>query len=614
LITRRPPSTRLLALLLSLPLVLLAAAGVWVVRAERARVEAEWRAEAERRRDGLLAELPVEVMPHIHDPAASVLQNQLADRGYTIARWLIRGMDPPPTGRGWQAYEQLQNLIREGRREEARNAVEAPDLSLPPGIGMDEYSPSGTPLLLLISCAQLELAEPDMKTYHARGLVNTAVGFPSTLTGRIVQNALVHLPEEERSEWELKAQEAERVLAGAEDIARQLRVIGRLPSVLETYDNVRVSPTPGEWTAIGLVRHSDSRSVQVIPYDDLHDLMQPLVQRFSAATGSLAFTPQIAWYNGVIHASRGVELATGTKGAWRVWIFAPSPAALEAAVAERIGFLTWVFAGMLLVVAAAMWLTFRAFRKQAELARLQSEFVASVSHELRTPVSSIGVLAERLEEGKADAEQTTQYHRFIAREGRRLAALVDNVLDFSRIESGRKAYDFEHTDVPRLVRETAALMRPHAEEKGLTLTEEIHEVPEHLWPPVDAVAVRQALVNLIDNAIKFTPAGGEVTVKFGALDRDVLIHVRDTGIGIPPAERAKIFERFYRVDNGLRRETTGAGIGLSLVRHVAEAHGAKISVASEAGRGSVFTLRFPSAIPGPNGTDAVTMHRRSDKS
>ena len=276
---------------------------------------------------------------------------------------------------------------------------------------------------------------------------------------------------------------------------------------------------------------------------------------------------------------------------------------------ERTGFLKWVIANALLVVAVAMWLTYRAFKKQAELARLQTEFVASVSHELRTPVAGIGALAERLESGKADAAQTAEYHRMIAREGRRLAALVENVLDFSRIERGAKAYDLDHADLPRLVRETAALLRPHAREKGLALLEEIDDVPEHLWPPVDTVALRQALLNLLDNAIKFTPAGGTVTVGFGwdgtdttdatqktGTDGAMRLFVKDTGIGIPAVEQARIFEKFYRVDNGLRRETTGAGIGLSIVRHIAEGHGARVGVESEVGKFSVFSFHFP-AVP-----------------
>jgi two-component system phosphate regulon sensor histidine kinase PhoR len=124
------------------------------------------------------------------------------------------------------------------------------------------------------------------------------------------------------------------------------------------------------------------------------------------------------------------------------------------------------------------------------------------------------------------------------------------------------------------------------------LTENIQDMPESLWPPVDATAIRQALVNLLDNAIKFTPAGGAVFVDFTADNGSVALSIRDTGIGIPPSEHSKIFERFYRVDNGLRRETTGAGIGLSLVKHIIEGHGGKVRVESQAGQGAVFSMGF----------------------
>jgi signal transduction histidine kinase len=322
------------------------------------------------------------------------------------------------------------------------------------------------------------------------------------------------------------------------------------------------------------------------------EVLMPIVQRYNGMEPGGLFGIKITWCGRDAIFARGDELSVRESWPWRVVITLASPGLLASKAAERTAFLTWILAGVVLTVAGAMWVTYRAFRRQAELTRLQSEFVASVSHELRTPVASIGVLAERLEEGRADAVQTAEYHRFIAREGRRLAALVDNVLDFSRIERGAKGYEFEHVDFPRLVSETAALMRPHAEEKGLTLTEDIQEVPEDLWPLVDAVAIRQALVNLLDNAIKFTPSGGTVRVEFSARNRHVTIQVSDTGIGIPASEHTRIFERFHRVDNGLRRETTGAGIGLSIVKHIAEAHGARVTVESEAGRSSVFSIQF----------------------
>jgi len=135
-------------------------------------------------------------------------------------------------------------------------------------------------------------------------------------------------------------------------------------------------------------------------------------------------------------------------------------------------------------------------------------------------------------------------------------------------------------------------MRPRAEEKGLSLVETIADVPEAHWPAIDALA----LVNLLDNAVKFTPTGGRIELSFSEDHGAVVFQVSDTGIGIDARERSRIFERFYRVDNGLTRETTGAGIGLSLVHHIAEAHGARVHVESEPGQFSSFTLRFP-AVP-----------------
>jgi signal transduction histidine kinase len=143
-----------------------------------------------------------------------------------------------------------------------------------------------------------------------------------------------------------------------------------------------------------------------------------------------------------------------------------------------------------------------------------------------------------------------------------------------------------------------------AEEKGLILTEEFQEVPEDQWPLVDAVAIRQALVNLLENAIKFTPSGGKVTIGFGAANGAVVLRVRDTGTGIPKGEHRKIFERFYRVDNGLRRETTGAGIGLSIVKHIALSHGGRVTVESETGKYSVFSIQFPKVHPPPRSKKA----------
>jgi two-component system sensor histidine kinase SenX3 len=222
---------------------------------------------------------------------------------------------------------------------------------------------------------------------------------------------------------------------------------------------------------------------------------------------------------------------------------------------------------------------------------MKSQFVASVSHELRAPVASIRLMADALEAEKVPPETAKEFHRLIAREGARLSTLVGNVLDHARIEQGRKVWKMEPCDLSSLVADTVRVMEPLAQEKGIELKVDFSAVQA----TVDADAIQQALVNLLDNAIKFSPPGTTVTTLL-ALDeesRSWRLSVRDEGPGIPKEEQSRIFERFYRPGDELRRETQGTGIGLSLVKSIAEAHRGAITVESEPGKGSNFTLTFP---------------------
>ena len=220
---------------------------------------------------------------------------------------------------------------------------------------------------------------------------------------------------------------------------------------------------------------------------------------------------------------------------------------------------------------------------------MKSDFIASVSHELRAPIASIRLLAENLQSGAASGErQLGEYHRLIADECRRLSILIDNVLDFARIEQDRKVCRFAETDLEALVRDAVQLMQPRA---GGRIDVEL----DALAPPVcDGLAIQQALVNLLDNAIKFSAAGTKIAVRVRAAPNACWsLSVEDQGKGIPPAEHRKIFERFYRIGTELRRETQGAGIGLSIVKHIVEAHGGKMEVRSQAGAGAAFTMVLP---------------------
>ena len=261
-----------------------------------------------------------------------------------------------------------------------------------------------------------------------------------------------------------------------------------------------------------------------------------------------------------------------------------------------------LFAGLILGTAfaalAGLVAARRAFYRQLELNEMKSNFVSSVSHELRAPIASVRLMAENLERGKIpEAPRQREYFGFIVQECRRLSALIENVLDFSRIEQGRKQYEFEPTDVLAMARTTARLMAPCAAEKGVKLeTDGVEPPAAPIELNVDGRALQQALVNLIDNAIKHSPAGETVTI--GVERREgtapvVGLYVADHGPGIPAEEHDKIFERFYRRGSELRRETQGVGIGLSVVRHVVAAHGGRVLVQSAAGQGSRFTIELP---------------------
>jgi signal transduction histidine kinase len=266
----------------------------------------------------------------------------------------------------------------------------------------------------------------------------------------------------------------------------------------------------------------------------------------------------------------------------------------------------------------------RAFHRQQLLAEAQSRFVSSVSHELRAPIGSIRLLAEGLESGRISGpDKQSEYFALMGQECRRLTALIENVLDFSRIDQGRKQYEFEPTDVVALVCQTVRLMEPQAVERQVTLNLQLpvadhgsrtadHETTgSHPQPVLDGRAIQQALVNLIDNAIKHAPPHSTVEVGL-AFERLVQppaqppapavapsaplrlrIWVGDSGEGIPTSEHEKIFEPFYRRGTELRRETHGIGIGLSLVKHIVEAHGGRVTLESEPGRGCKFALHIP---------------------
>ncbi|MFC7336827.1 sensor histidine kinase [Haloferula chungangensis] len=240
----------------------------------------------------------------------------------------------------------------------------------------------------------------------------------------------------------------------------------------------------------------------------------------------------------------------------------------------------------------ALYVIHRTVTRERRLAELKSQFVASVSHELRAPLGSIRLMAESLQQGRVS--KPAEFHTLIAREGARLSHLIENVLDFARIEEDRKQYHFEECDLSALLRDTLRLMQPLAEDRRVQLA---FDIPD-LTATVDPSALQQALVNLVDNAIKFSPVRGVVDLRAkSGEDGRITISIIDQGPGIPKSEQKNIFQRFHRLGNELRRETQGTGIGLSIVKHIAEAHGGSITVESTPPNGATFTLTIPAQTP-----------------
>jgi len=239
-------------------------------------------------------------------------------------------------------------------------------------------------------------------------------------------------------------------------------------------------------------------------------------------------------------------------------------------------------------------LTIRATDREARLAQAKSNFVANVSHELKTPLSLISLFSEILELGRVNKEEKkAEYYGIIRHESRRLNKTIDNILDFSRIEAGRKTYQLVAGDVAAVIDSVLSTYRYQIINSGFDIQTDIQ--PD--LPPVliDRDAIAQAISNLLDNAIKYSGKVKQISITARVLGSQLSIVIADHGAGIPRAEQAKIFEKFYRVGNGLVHDVKGSGLGLSLVKHIIEAHGGAISVDSDEGKGSRFTILLPLA-------------------
>ncbi len=265
-----------------------------------------------------------------------------------------------------------------------------------------------------------------------------------------------------------------------------------------------------------------------------------------------------------------------------------------------------VIVTMFLVIVAAVVFSLRFMLREMELAELKSTFVSNVSHELKTPLALIRLFSETLEMDRVpDPEKRRDFLRVIHKESERLTHLINNVLDVNRIEQGRKTYRIQPTDLAAVMRETLDAYDYQLRQQGF---DSEFRLARDLPPvPADPDAMTQALINLLDNAIKYSKESKFLRVELRREDGSAVIAVTDHGVGIPTREQARIFEKFYRVEKSLVHDVKGSGLGLALVKHIVDAHGGRIAVASRPGEGSTFSIHLPlketAPKPGADGSD-----------
>ncbi len=535
-------SLRWLTLALLIPLVVL---GVLAWLGTRAQVKAAWSSREEARVAGSFA--------------ADTLTRELAAAVETVLIY----PDPPVPGPPAAANDVLNGSDLDALRRLRDN----PDAGL---------SPAGLPRRVLAGFRVCEIVNGAKDRQALLGIATR--GAPSVLTPIVIEGKF--------GLSSLDAARDGRASGPSLDWARDERarkVLRKHPAL--AVGGAWISENGRTWWM-----SAEEGGLRTIPPEKLELVLAEVEDRLPAWAG-LRFASRKA-------AGEALAIApVDFPGAGSLEIVAMRPKLFEAAARQQARWTLGLLTVAVAISGGALVFIHRAVERERRLNAMKSDFVASVSHELRAPVASIRLMADALNAGKIEPHTVGEFHQLISREGARLSTLIDNVLDFARIEQGRRQWRFEPCDLGALLTGTLALMEPLAREKGVTL---ISPTMPSIEADVDPGAIQQALVNLLDNAIKFSPAGSQVEIILTAEGPSHWIfQVTDQGPGIPAEEHKRIFEKFHRLGSELRRETQGTGIGLSLVKSIAEAHGGKVTLASAPGNGSVFSFIGPISRIGP---------------
>lgn len=397
-----------------------------------------------------------------------------------------------------------------------------------------------------------------------------------------------------------------------DDLAERRHHLASAAGVVRTWMEPRLNPPPG----------AEERGIQFV-VDTLGARPRALAyQRFDSRSGEVVVgvcihlpalyasfvVPNVqAWGRGDLTLGPEGPPDAETAAPWtqalvmplHAWVLRPAGTFVER-VGREVRRQTWIYMGLtavaVLIMLAATTVLVAAVRHEMVLTRLKNDFVANVSHELKTPLALIRLFGETLlYQRGVDEDKRRTYYEVITRESERLTHLINNILDFSRIDAGHKHYQRADCDIGRLVGQTLEAYRLQLDHHGFDCRVEIE--PDLPRVSADADAISQAVLNLLNNAVKYSTDRKRLDVRVQRgrrVDRNgVSIAVADQGIGIRPEERQRLFDSFYRGNNDVVQATRGSGLGLTLVRHIVAGHDGEVRVESEVGRGSTFTIFLP---------------------
>jgi len=296
------------------------------------------------------------------------------------------------------------------------------------------------------------------------------------------------------------------------------------------------------------------------------------------------------------------------------WTLQAAPVNLDAEFSQLAARRNLLLAGLTFILLLAIlgsYAVARVVNREMEVSRLQSDFVSAVSHEFRSPLTTMQQLSEMLASGRVPSEARRQhYYDVMARETARLHHLVEDLLDFGRMEAGAHAYRLQPLETRELIASAVSDFQVQAESSGYTVILETGDVSA--WVDADAQALRRAFWNLLDNAVKYSPDCKTIHVEMRRENQRVAVAVRDRGMGIAPADQERIFRKFIRGVAAKEASIRGTGLGLAMVRHIIDAHRGQVRLESEPGRGSTFTIVLPIAAEVRKSAEATPLRTGSE--